>query len=121
MTSRTLKRILIGALAVGLLTLVVWLNSRRTTDAFGAVETVTVKPGEFGVEVFAVGEIDSEKSITISSGLKEEGKIVFLIDDGSRVEEGDVLVRLDPTPFEQIVAEFTSKVNEWNALVAAQQ
>ncbi|MCJ7682277.1 MAG: HlyD family efflux transporter periplasmic adaptor subunit [Candidatus Aminicenantes bacterium] len=121
MTTVNRKRIFYGALAVVLLTVVVWLNSRRTTDSLGAVETVMVKPGDFGVEVFAVGEIDSEKSITISSGLKEEGKIVSLIDDGSRVAEGDVLVRLDPTPFEQTVDEFTSKVNEWNALVAAQQ
>ena len=121
MTVLSRKKILFGALVLVLLTVVVWMSTRRTTDVFGAVETVTVKPGEFGVEVFAVGEIDSEKSITISSGLREDGKIVFLIDDGSRVAKGDILVRFDPSPFEQVVDELTAKMNEWNALVAAQQ
>ena len=89
----------------------------------GSPAIPTLKAGltDFEVVVDSVGELDSEKAVTISSELKEESKIVFLIEDGIRVDEGDVLVRLDPALFEQVVAEIKAKVEEMNALVAVQQ
>ena len=115
------NKYVLAAGGVGIILFVIWFFVLRGAPEIQAVPLATVGLSEFEVNVHAVGELDSEKSITISSGLREEGKIVYLIDDGSPVEAEDDLVRLDPTPFEQKVSELTSQVNEWNALVASQQ
>lgn len=115
------KTLAVAAVVVLAVLIFAWLSLRRRGKSAPAVPLATVEPRAFEVNVNAVGELDSEKSITISSGLKEEGKIVFLIEDGTRVHKGDVLVRMDPSPFEEKVSQLTSKVQEWNAVVAAQQ
>jgi HlyD family secretion protein len=86
-----------------------------------AIPTVRAGLSDFAVAVDSVGELDSEKAVTISSELKEESKIVFLTEDGIRVEEGDILIRLDPAIFEQAAAEMRARVEEMNAMVAVQQ
>jgi HlyD family secretion protein len=51
-----------------------------------------------------VGLLDTERSHTISSAIGgNKGKILYLIEDGTWVKKGDVLVRLDATPFEEAV------------------
>lgn len=85
------------------------------------IPTARATLNDFEVAVDTVGELDSEKAVTISSELKEESKIVFLIEDGIHVKKGDILIRLDPSIFEQEVAEAKANVDEMNALVAVQQ
>jgi len=99
--------------------LYVAFSSRAELES--SLATIRVGLSDFEVGVETVGELDSEKAVTISSELREESKIVFLIEDGIRVAKGDVLVRLDPALFEQAVAETRAKVDEMNALVAVQQ
>lgn len=81
----------------------------------------TVRRLSLDVVVHALGDLDSEKAVTVGSELREEAKIVSLVDDGARVNAGDVLVRFDPAPFEEKVSLLTSKVNELSALLAAQE
>ena len=115
------KTVIMGVIVVMAVSVFLFVLFSRNTNRMQTIPVATVGYKNFEVNVNAVGELDSEKSVTISSGLKEEGKIVFLIEDGTRVKQKDVLVRLDPAPFEEKVLQLTSKVNEWNALVAAQQ
>jgi len=115
------KTIIIGAIVLIVVSIFVFSFLSRNTNRMQTIPVATVGFKDFEVNVNAVGELDSEKSITVSSGLKEEGKIVFLIEDGTRVKLKDVLVRMDPAPFEDKVWQLTSKINEWNAIVAAQQ
>lgn len=108
-----------GAVLIGIAALYAAISG----SAGGGVSIPTVRAGlgDFSVVVDAVGELDSNKAVTISSELKEESKIVYLIEDGIQVEKGEVLVRLDPALFEQAVSEIRTKVAEMNALVAVQQ
>jgi len=56
----------------------------------------------------------------VSSNIRgNKGKIISLVGDGSWVEKGDVLVRLDPSPFEKEVHRLQGKVDSLDAAVQA--
>jgi HlyD family secretion protein len=71
------------------------------------------------VDVEAVGQLDSIDAITISSELKGEVKIIYLIEEGTKVKKGDILVRFDSKSFEEKVSALSAKVEEGKALVNA--
>jgi HlyD family secretion protein len=58
----------------------------------------------FDVNVKTVGVLDAVRSHMVSSEVKgDKAKIIFLVKDGTRIATGDDLVKLDPTPFEDLV------------------
>jgi len=82
----------------------------------------TVQRGNIAISIHTVGVIDAAKSHMVSSDLRgNKGKIISLISDGSWVEEGEVLVRLDPSPFEEEVHRLTGKVDSLAAAVEASE
>ncbi|MCP4109873.1 MAG: HlyD family efflux transporter periplasmic adaptor subunit [Desulfobacteraceae bacterium] len=77
---------------------------------------------EFSVTVKSVGELDAVRATFISSELQgDKGKIIWLAEDGTRVDKGDVLVRFDPSEFEEKVRQLSNKVKELEARVAANE
>lgn len=67
----------------------------------------------FEIEVHTIGELETMRSTSITSSVKGDlGKIIYLIQDGASVKAGDVLVRMDPTPFEEHIAELKLKIRE---------
>ncbi len=79
-----------------------------------------VKKRDFTIDLHIIGVLDAVKSHMISSGIEgANGKIIYLIDDGERVEEGTVLVRFDRALFEKEVAELESQVESYSAAVKA--
>lgn len=77
------------------------------------VMTATVLPKSFSIEVRTVGELEAAQSILIASSIRgDNGKIIELIADGTDVVPGETLVRMDPTPFEQKIAELNVKLHE---------
>ena len=75
---------------------------------------------DFNIEVNVVGVLDAEKSHMISSNLDGlNGTIIYLINDGKRVEKGDVLVQFNRTPFEKEVAKYAAQVESYTAAVQA--
>ena len=96
----------------------VWIAGKRPEDA--PVLSVKVAKKSFSVLVEVVGELDAARSTVLFSQIRgDRGKIVSIIFDGTRVKKGDVLVRLDPTFFEEEVTRLTAKVREWEAVVSA--
>lgn len=72
------------------------------------------------VTVRALGTLEAARAIVISSDVGgDRGKIVTIIEDGATVEAGDVLVRLDPTPFEEEVRRLEARVREMESLIEA--
>jgi HlyD family secretion protein len=60
-----------------------------------------VKPVSFNITVTTIGTLDAERSHVVSSTIKgEKGKIVYIIDEGTFVEKGDVLIKFDSAHFE---------------------
>jgi len=97
-----------------------WVMGKRPEDA--PVLSVKVVKKSFSVLVEAVGELDAERFTVLFSQIRgDRGTIVSIISDGTRVKKGDVLVRLDPTFFEEEVTGLTAKVREWEAVVSANE
>ncbi|MCB9746230.1 MAG: efflux RND transporter periplasmic adaptor subunit [Alphaproteobacteria bacterium] len=74
------------------------------------VPTATVERGPLRVELVIPGELKAVNSVTIAApDLDVQNKITFVIDEGSRVSEGDVVVRFDTTELED---KLTQTLNE---------
>ena len=80
-----------------------WISVRLVlpghTDAdpqLAAAKTVS-----FAITVNTIGALDAERSHVVSSTIKgEKGKIVYIIDEGTFVKKGDVLIKFDSAHFE---------------------
>ncbi len=84
--------------------------------------TAEVLQTDIVVEVHSVGELDAAQAVVLSSSVRgDRGKIIELVEDGKQVEAGDVLVRLDPTHFQEEILRLRSKVIELDALVDARE
>lgn len=93
----------------------------RSAGSEGEILTIEVVRTDMVVEVRTVGELDAANSVVLSSSVRgDRGKIIELVEDGKHVESGEVLVRLDPSGFEEEVLKLRSKVIELDTLAEAQ-
>ena len=70
------------------------------------------------VDVKTVGELEAASSLIIASTIKGDlGKIIDLIPDGIYVSPGQILVKLDPTPFEEKREKLEGKIKEQESIV----
>ena len=112
-----LSLILLGCLAVAL---PVHWESESAPELSGGFPTAIVERRDFIVGVDLIGTLDAASAVMITAAVGgDRGKIIDIIRDGAEVEIGDVLVRLDPTPFEERVAELEAELAEKRAKVEA--
>lgn len=115
-----MRTALIIALLVGGILAVFSLLPDKADKQGGSPVFAEAKVQDFQVEINAVGELDAAQSHMLSSEiLGTEGKIIFLIADGTRAQKGDTLVKLDPLPFQKQVEALQSEVEELKAAVQA--
>jgi HlyD family secretion protein len=75
---------------------------------------------DFTIDLDVVGVLDASQSHMVASEIRDaKGKIIYLIDDGIRVKSGDVLVRLDPGPYENLVEQLQAESAGLEAAVQA--
>lgn len=75
---------------------------------------------DFQVTVKTIATLHATNSYLVSSQIKGSGaKVIFLAPDGFPVKKGDVLVRFDPTQFEEGIAELTAQIDDFSAGVSA--
>jgi HlyD family secretion protein len=92
----------------------------RTDTGISPSDTVMAVRRNFSIEVNTIGTLDAARSNMITSSLKSgKGKIIHLIKDGSWVEKGDLLVRLDPLPFEEEILLLKGEIKKLEASVDA--
>ena len=90
----------------------------RPASAIRDSQMVQVARGDFDINVKTVGVLDAARTHMVSSTIRgDKGKIIFLVEDGSVVTKDDVLVRLDPTPFETEVHRLSGEVRSLEAAV----
>lgn len=86
------------------------------------VLTVRVVPRSFAIVVRTVGELDAARSTVVVTPTRgNRGKIGHVIDEGAQVNAGDVLVRLDPTPFEDELRRLRGEQAKAQAAVAVKE
>jgi HlyD family secretion protein len=95
--------------------------SNEPTENTDVISTPAVQR-DLTVSVRAVGELDAARSTVVCSEVKgNRGQIVWIIENGKRVDKGDVLIRLDPTPFEKKVKDLRAKVDQNAARLQARE
>ena len=79
-----------------------------------------VEKRSFNVEVKTVGVLEAENSLVVFSSIRgDQGKIIDLVSDGKHVEKDEVLIKLDPTPFEQKLFEIEGQIREQIAAITS--
>jgi len=74
--------------------------------------TAKVSSGEFVIDLKETGKLRAENSVTISSPpVRSNLQIVWLIPEGTQVEEGDILIRFDSTEIMQKIDDDLSQVD----------
>lgn len=77
---------------------------------------------DFDITINTIGSLDTERSHIVSSAIKgDKGKIIFLMEDGSLVQKGDVLVRFDPSFFENEIFRLSGELKGREAAVEARK
>lgn len=90
------------AAAAGLALGPFWSPAEADPDEGARGTYLRVGRGDLEVRLEVIGELQPNRSTTIASSLSgDRGKIAYLVDDGALVEAGEVLVRLDRTPFDE--------------------
>ena len=101
---------------------------RPSSDADNVVMTAELSPASFEsfeITTLSTGELEARNRIELRSELDEQSSSVESIPEGTRVEAGEVLVRLNSDPIENEVAEDELRVvearNNYEAAVTAEQ
>ena len=114
--SQRMRNWLSGAAMAFLLLGGITLCSHRAPAADNPL--VGVKRAAFDVQVDTVGVLDAARAFQVTSKVRGgQGKIIQIVDDGSAVNAGDVLVRFDTTAFEADVRKLTGEVRAREALL----
>jgi len=103
---------------------VVWVSARLVlpghTDAdpqLAAARTVS-----FTITVNTIGTLDAERSHVVSSTIKgEKGKIVYIIEEGTFVKKGDVLIKFDSAYFEAEIRRLVGEIKSRESTVEARK
>jgi len=99
---KTRTKVLIGVGGVALLALLIFASMRQGRKSATKVETQKVEERELRAVVSASGKIRAKTSVDVSASTT--GKVVKLaVDEGDRVERGQFLMQIDPTPAETSV------------------
>lgn len=86
----------VGALVLGPL---LWIDPLGwfADEAQTGVEGVEVRRGPLSITVVERGNLEASNSVELKSEIEGQSTILFLIEEGSWVEEGDLLCELDAT------------------------
>ncbi len=108
-------------IAVGLMIAVAFQLS-DSSQGKADIRRVQVVRRSFNIVVRSLGVLDAGQAHMVASTLKGgKGKIIYLIDDGAWVKKGEVLVKLDPAPFEEEIQELKGKSKRLAAALEAKQ
>ncbi len=96
-----------GVLAVGGYLGLRYLVTPASTNT---VQTFTVVPRTFPVLLQEKGELDAANSIDIRSEVEGKATIIFLVEEGAHVKEGDLLVELASDVIDENIRDADIKV-----------
>lgn len=114
-------KIVFGVMAIqilAILTISMVDLSPKTSAEDDPIPTIRLGKRSYSIEVRTLGELEAERSISISSAIKtEQPKVIELIADGANVTTGDLLVKIDALPFETKIKELKSTLEENEAKI----
>ncbi len=85
-----------------------------------ALPHVVAEKKSFSVEVRATGELETARSIGIASSIRgDQAKLIYIAPDGTDVAPGELLIRIDPSPFEERLIKLRTLVKEQQGQILA--
>ena len=106
-----------GAALVVLVLVGVWaVGGGESATGAGSGETTRTVRSRFVVTIAESGEVDAKESKDIKCEIEGQGTLLWVIEEGKVVAEGDKLVELDPTDVQD---RLTSKLSVWRSAKAA--
>ncbi len=117
---KAIKWVLIAAAAM----MLIWVSMRFIGSGHTGrdIQYATAGPVSFDITVNTIGTLDAERSHIVSSTIKgDKGKIVYIIDEGTFVKKGDVLVKFDSAFFESEMQRLTGELHSREAAFEARK
>ncbi len=117
-----MNRVVVGMvlLVVAAVSFGYYFNHRKLQVSGQPLADTKVTTRSFQVTTHVTGVLDARQAYMVSSEINGlDGKIIFLVEDGSRVKKGDVLVRLDPAIYQRQVKQLIAEVAGLKAAVKA--
>ena len=96
---------LIGVILLLVVALVVWTGGGESAEDVDSGLTYTASYEPFTITINESGSIESQNRVVIKSQVPGSQTIIFLIEEGTMVEEGDLLVELDSSSLEDKLVE----------------
>ena len=119
--TKTISKFLLGATLACLMAILAVRYSGSAPEE-RPLRVATALPRSFEVRVNTLGVLDTARSRMVSSSIRgDRGKIIWLVEEGAQVKQGDVLVRLDPTPFEERKQELEGEILSLKASVEGER
>lgn len=117
---KTRTKVLIGVGGVLLLALLIFASLRQREKTAAKVETQKVEERELRAVVTASGKIRAKTTVDVSASTT--GKVVKLaVEEGDRVERGQFLMQIDPTPAETSVRQIEAGLGSARASLDLQR
>lgn len=89
------------------------INLKPTHEDSEIIATVKVEKKSYPINVQSIGELESACSASVACSIRsDQAKIIDIIQDGTQVNTGDLLVKIDPTYFEKKIEELHLKIVE---------
>lgn len=118
MKIKSKKTLAILAILLLLGSLLLFFRTDKTSKT--KILTTPVERRDFEINVRAIGELEAARSTSIASSIRGDlGKIIYLVADGVNINQNDVLVKMDPTPFEEKVENTILKIKEQQSFILA--
>ena len=121
---RNVTLIGVGLIAVFLLVTSSWVFSpddNPATTAIG-IPTARVLDGVFDIYIIESATLDARQSVTLASELpSNKAKVLALAPEGDLIEQGEVVVKFDPTPFEEDIAKIENDLEEQRAKLTQEE
>ncbi len=119
-TTSTRYFLFAGAILALLIAAQIVLSGSKAGMRDESILHAVVSVADMVVQVHSVGELDAADSVVLSSSVRgDRGKIIWLVEDGRQVQRGDVLVRLDPSNFEEEVLKLESNLKDQKTVIDA--
>lgn len=113
------KAIIVGAIAIGMVALVSWKNVASSQQSF-QVEVSTAQEGFLAETVLASGNFIFNEQINIRPQVSGRVQTLF-VEEGDFVEQGQLLLQLDPQAFEAETEKVQAEVNARKIAIEAAQ
>lgn len=99
---------------IALLVLSVWSRSSRSTET-AEQPTFEIKRGRLTININESGTIQAREQEIITSEVEGQTTLIFLVEEGTRVREGDLLAELDASTLQDSLVEQQIRVQNSEA------